>query len=135
VGDAFAAGWSLDEVHDLTKIDEWFLVQIEEIVVKIELERVKLAVEKGDAPASTSLDALTLYKLKKKKASRTHGWPSCSRRDGEKPCAMPPPQAESAAGLQACRHLCGGIRHRIPPICTRPTRMSARPSRRPARRS
>ena len=37
VGDAFAQGMTLDEVHDLTKIDKWFLVQIEEIV-KIELE-------------------------------------------------------------------------------------------------
>jgi carbamoyl-phosphate synthase large subunit len=36
VGDAFAAGWSVDEVHHFTKIDKWFLVQIEEIV-KIEL--------------------------------------------------------------------------------------------------
>jgi carbamoyl-phosphate synthase large subunit len=41
VGDAFAAGWSLDEVHNITKIDKWFLVQIEEIV-KIELELDKL---------------------------------------------------------------------------------------------
>jgi carbamoyl-phosphate synthase large subunit len=37
VGDAFAQGMSVQEVHDLTKIDPWFLVQIEEIV-KIELE-------------------------------------------------------------------------------------------------
>src|SRR5438445_791258 len=29
VGDAFAQGMSVDEVHDLTKIDKWFLVQIE----------------------------------------------------------------------------------------------------------
>jgi carbamoyl-phosphate synthase large subunit len=64
VGDAFAAGWSLDEVHDLTRIDKWFLVQIEEIV-KIELDLDKLAVEKGDA-ALASLDALTLRALKKK---------------------------------------------------------------------
>ncbi|MDR0275392.1 MAG: carbamoyl-phosphate synthase large subunit [Burkholderiaceae bacterium] len=37
VGDAFAAGWPLDEVHQLTKIDPWFLSQIEEIV-RIELD-------------------------------------------------------------------------------------------------
>src|SRR5438094_329702 len=37
VGDAFGMGLSVDEVYDLTKIDKWFLVQIEEIV-KIELE-------------------------------------------------------------------------------------------------
>jgi carbamoyl-phosphate synthase large subunit len=32
VGDAFRAGLSLEEVFDLTKIDPWFLVQIEEII-------------------------------------------------------------------------------------------------------
>src|SRR3954466_5540257 len=37
VGDAFGQGMSVDEVYALTKIDPWFLVQIEEIV-KIELE-------------------------------------------------------------------------------------------------
>ena len=37
VGDAFAQGMSVDEVYALTKIDKWFLVQIEDIV-KIELE-------------------------------------------------------------------------------------------------
>jgi carbamoyl-phosphate synthase large subunit len=37
VGDAFAAGWSLDEVQQLTRIDPWFLAQIEQIV-RIELD-------------------------------------------------------------------------------------------------
>ena len=37
VGDAFAMGLSIAEVHQLTKIDPWFLAQIEQIV-KIELE-------------------------------------------------------------------------------------------------
>jgi carbamoyl-phosphate synthase large subunit len=37
VGDAFAQGMSVNEVYALTKIDKWFLVQIEDIV-KIELE-------------------------------------------------------------------------------------------------
>ncbi|MBD3609055.1 MAG: carbamoyl-phosphate synthase large subunit, partial [Gammaproteobacteria bacterium] len=32
VGDAFRAGLSLDEVFQLTKIDRWFLIQIEEII-------------------------------------------------------------------------------------------------------
>ena len=57
VGDAFAQGMSVDEVFALTKIDPWFLAQIEEIV-KIELELEK-----------TSLDAVTkeeLLKLKQK---------------------------------------------------------------------
>ncbi len=64
VGDAFAMGLSVDEVFDLTKIDRWFLVQIEQIV-KIELDIDKLVAEKGD-DALAALDAGTLLTLKQK---------------------------------------------------------------------
>ncbi|MGK3272228.1 carbamoyl-phosphate synthase large subunit [Comamonas kerstersii] len=64
VGDAFAAGWTLDEVHNITKIDKWFLVQIEEIV-KIELELDKHYEAHGDK-ALSMLDAATLRALKQK---------------------------------------------------------------------
>lgn len=64
VGDAFAAGWSVDEVHDLTKIDKWFLVQIEQII-KIELELDGIAEAKGEG-ALASLDAKQLRMLKRK---------------------------------------------------------------------
>ena len=57
VGDAFAAGWTLEEVHHFTKIDPWFLVQIEEIV------KIELALEKTSLEA---IDADTLRGLKKK---------------------------------------------------------------------
>ena len=57
VGDAFAQGFTLEEVHALTHIDPWFLAQIEEIV-KLELEVEKRTV--GD------LDRETLRFLKKK---------------------------------------------------------------------
>lgn len=57
VGDAFAQGMSVDEVFELTKIDRWFLVQIEEIV-KIELELEKTTLDAIDGP--------TLRMLKKK---------------------------------------------------------------------
>jgi carbamoyl-phosphate synthase large subunit len=57
VGDAFAMGMSVDEVFALTKIDPWFLVQIEEIV-KIELELETTSLDKIDEP--------TLRMLKKK---------------------------------------------------------------------
>src|SRR3954464_6600169 len=63
VGDAFAQGLSVDEVYDLTKIDKWFLVQIEEIV-KIELALDKLAAGKGEG-ALPSIDARTLRTLKR----------------------------------------------------------------------
>ena len=64
VGDAFGMGLSVDEVYDLTKIDKWFLVQIEEIV-KIELDLDKLVEEKG-AAALDAIDAQTLRALKRK---------------------------------------------------------------------
>ncbi len=57
VGDAFAMGLSVDEVFELTKIDRWFLVQIEEIV-KIELELETKSLDDIDEP--------TLRALKKK---------------------------------------------------------------------
>ncbi|RZJ55119.1 MAG: carbamoyl-phosphate synthase large subunit, partial [Acidovorax sp.] len=64
VGDAFAMGLSVDEVFDLTKIDKWFLVQIEQIV-KIELDIDKLVADKGEG-ALAALDAGTLFTLKQK---------------------------------------------------------------------
>ena len=64
VGDAFAMGLSVDEVFELTKIDRWFLVQIEQIV-KIELDIDQLIAAKGES-ALASLDAATLRTLKQK---------------------------------------------------------------------
>ena len=64
VGDAFAMGLSVDEVFELTKIDRWFLVQIEQIV-KIEMDVDKLVLEKGEGGLA-SLDAATLRALKQK---------------------------------------------------------------------
>ena len=64
VGDAFAAGWSVEEVHAITKIDRWFLVQIEQIV-KIELEIERLPVPLGGSALDT-IDAATLRALKQK---------------------------------------------------------------------
>ena len=64
VGDAFAQGMSVEEVFALTRIDRWFLVQIEQIV-KIELE-----IERLPRPASGTaldrIDAATLRSLKQK---------------------------------------------------------------------
>jgi carbamoyl-phosphate synthase large subunit len=57
VGDAFAQGLSVDEVYELTRIDKWFLVQIEEIV-KIELELEKTTLDAIDC------DTLLMLKMK-----------------------------------------------------------------------
>jgi carbamoyl-phosphate synthase large subunit len=54
VGDAFAMGLSVDEVFELTKIDRWFLVQIEQIV-KIELELETTSLDQIDAPTLRAL--------------------------------------------------------------------------------
>jgi carbamoyl-phosphate synthase large subunit len=57
VGDAFAQGFSMDEVHQLTKIDPWFLSQIKEIVdIELALEQRTLA----------DLDYETLWQLKRR---------------------------------------------------------------------
>ncbi len=57
VGDAFAQGFTLDDVHSLTHIDPWFLAQIKEIVdIELWLDQQKLE----------ELDKDTLFKLKQK---------------------------------------------------------------------
>jgi carbamoyl-phosphate synthase large subunit len=58
VGDAFAQGFSLEYVHQLTHIDPWFLSQIKEIV------DIELWLEKGQNLAD--LDKTTLFQLKQK---------------------------------------------------------------------
>jgi carbamoyl-phosphate synthase large subunit len=64
VGDAFAAGWSVEEVFELTKIDRWFLVQIEQIVqIELEIERLPQPIV---GTALDSIDAATLRALKQK---------------------------------------------------------------------
>jgi carbamoyl-phosphate synthase large subunit len=57
VADAFRLGMSVDEVFDITKIDRWFLVQIEEII-KLELS---LSVK-----SLADLNKDTLFRLKRK---------------------------------------------------------------------
>ena len=64
VGDAFASGWSLDEVHAITKIDPWFLVQIQEII-QIELELDKHTEQHGDK-ALAQISKQELFSLKQK---------------------------------------------------------------------
>jgi carbamoyl-phosphate synthase large subunit len=57
VGDAFAQGFTVEEVHQLTRIDPWFLVQIKEIVdIELELDKRTLA----------DLDAQAMRMLKRK---------------------------------------------------------------------
>ncbi|HEX7644526.1 MAG TPA: carbamoyl-phosphate synthase large subunit [Burkholderiaceae bacterium] len=66
VGDAFAQGFTLEEVHQLTHIDPWFLIQIKEIVdIELWLETQSL----------DALDRATLFRLKQKGfADRRLAW-------------------------------------------------------------
>ena len=57
VADAFRAGKSVEEVFELTRIDEWFLVQIEDLV------RTR---EKVKTLGLSSIDRELMYKLKRK---------------------------------------------------------------------
>ena len=57
LGDAFRAGYSVDELYQLTKIDQWFLQQIQDLID----EEQSLA-----ASTFTELDRDALYKLKRK---------------------------------------------------------------------
>ncbi len=64
VGDAFAQGMTVEEVFALTRIDRWFLVQIEQIVqIELELERLP---QPAQGSVLDSLDAPTLRALKQK---------------------------------------------------------------------
>jgi carbamoyl-phosphate synthase large subunit len=57
VGDAFAQGFTMEEVHQLTRIDPWFLAQIKDIIdIELWLETQSL----------DSIDRDLLLKLKKK---------------------------------------------------------------------
>jgi carbamoyl-phosphate synthase large subunit len=57
VADAFGIGMTVEEIFAYTKIDRWFLVQIEELV------KLELAIEKRTL---ASFDAIELRKLKRK---------------------------------------------------------------------
>lgn len=57
VGDAFAQGFSLEQVHEITCIDPWFLAQIKEIVdIELALEKYTLS----------QLDKDSLFELKRR---------------------------------------------------------------------
>ncbi|WAW10438.1 carbamoyl-phosphate synthase large subunit [Oxalobacter vibrioformis] len=57
IGDAFAQGFTIEEVYNLTHIDPWFLAQIKEIVdIELWLDKQKLA----------DLDRDMLFRLKQK---------------------------------------------------------------------
>jgi len=120
VGDAFAAGWSLEEVHHFTKIDRWFLAQIQEIV-QIELALDAHTARHG-ARALEALDAATLRTLKRKGFSDRRLAKALRKR-----CA----RTATRWAYAPCTSVWTPVRPSspaTPPTSIRPTKTSARPN-------
>ncbi len=100
VADAFRAGWSLQQLFDATKIDPWFLSQIEDLL----REEAQLAREGFE-----SLNLARLRALKRKGFSDAR----IAQTDGPRRNRYPPraAQALAASGIQACRYLRRRVRH------------------------
>ena len=100
IADAFRAGLSVDGVFNLTNVDRWFLVQIEELV-RLE-EQVAEAGING-------LNKAFLRTLKRKgfADARLAKLAGVAERNSQAA-----PQPRPASGVQACGYLRGGIRHR-----------------------
>ena len=100
VADAFGIGMSLAEIHEHTKIDPWFLAQIKEIVdLELKLERAHAGVDHEGRTARA--EAQGLLRSAPGLPAQGHG-------------VRPPraaPRAGRAPGVQARRHVRGGIRH------------------------
>jgi carbamoyl-phosphate synthase large subunit len=107
VGDAFAMGLSVDEVHDLTKIDKWFLVQIEQIV-KIELDWTSSSPRKGRGRPGCAGCRHAAHAQAKGLLGPPPGQAAQDHRKGR---ARSTPCAERAPGVQARGHLRRRVRH------------------------
>ena len=124
VGDAFENGFTLEEVHELTHIDPWFLAQIKEIVdIEMELDDRKLAdIDAGDAAGA---EAQGLFRPPARAPLQDSEKTRCARGATSWACGrctsawIPAPPSSP----------------RPPRTCTRPTRKSARRSPPTARRS
>jgi carbamoyl-phosphate synthase large subunit len=115
VGDAFRLGMTLDEIHEETAIDPWFLAQIEQI---IQAEKAL------DGRVLDSLSRDEMFFLKKKGFS-DRAWPSCWARTSTRcgPSAMRWACARSTSAWTPAP--ASSPRRR--PTCTPPTTRSARP--------
>ena len=105
VGDAFAQGLSVEEVHELTKIDPWFLVQIEEIV------EIELRLETHERWTRSTRPTLRMLKRKGFSDRRLAKQLQDHRQGGPRKA----PRAGRAPGVQARGHLRRRIRdqHRL----------------------
>ncbi len=98
VADAFRAGWTRQQVFDATKIDPWFLAQIEDLLREEALLRQGWLRKPGTA-APAGAEAQGILRC----AHREIG----GARRGDDP--QPAPQARAAPGVQARRYLRRGV--------------------------
>ena len=115
VADAFRAGWTRDRVFEATRIDPWFLVQIEDLVreeaqdPRRELRRTRLFASKG-------IETQGIFGL----AASRPWWPATPPR-----CAAAGASSVSARSTSVSIPAPPSSRPR-PRTCTRPTKKSAR---------
>ena len=117
VADAFRAGWTLEQVTELTAIDPWFLIQIADLVA------TEARVRK-DGESALGVERL---RRSSARASPIVAWP----RSRARPRRL---SASSARSSASCRSTSASIRARLssPPLrhtCTPPMKRSARPPR------
>jgi carbamoyl-phosphate synthase large subunit len=96
------AGLSLEEIHERSKIDPWFLRQIEDIVEIRARDRARTACRRTPRPARAQAQGL----LRRAPRALTGGHREGRRARGAARSASP--------GLQAHRHLRGRVRLRTP---------------------
>ena len=116
VGDAFENGFTLEEVHELTHIDPWFLAQIKEIVdLEMELDDRQLA--DIDAPSPARVEAQGIFRPAACASLQDARSRRCARGGTNSACAR-----STSAWIPAPPS------SPLPPrTCTRPTRKSAKP--------
>ena len=115
VADAFRAGWTLQQIFEATKIDPWFLAQIEDLL-REEAALLKRRLRKPRPRASADLEAQGLLRC----AASPNWWGATSR-----------PSAGSAAAWACTRFTSASIPapRNSPPrprTCIRPMKKNAR---------
>ena len=115
VADAFRAGWTLQQVFEATKIDPWFLAQIEDLVREeaqlreegfesLELPRLRALKRKGFSDARIAQAGGSRRTRRCAAGGASSGCTRCTSASTPAPPSSPP----------------------RPPTCTRPTRRNAR---------
>ncbi len=97
---ALERGWSVEELHELTKIDPWFLTQFSQIVELCRSASAGRPARHVGRPAAHA----EARRLRRSRISARSSAPTKKR------CAACAARARARARLQAHRHLRGGVR-------------------------